>query len=227
MSVVVHHLEDSRSHRVLWLLEELGVEYAIEMHRRHPKTHRSGASLRAIHPLGKAPVLAMEGKVYAESGAILETLLDRFDTGALRPAPGSEAFDRYRFFLHYAEGSLMPPMLVKLLTGALRGRAVPWLARPLTGAVASQLDANYTDPEIALQLGFLESELKSRPYLCGDEFTAADIQTSFPLEGATTRAGLSASSHPAIVAYMNRLRARPGYAAAIERGGELDMARFS
>ena len=132
-TIVVHHLEDSRSHRILWLLEELGLEYDIEMHRRHPKTNRSGKELRAVHPLGKAPIVVVDGEVFAESGAILESLLDRFDPeSSLRPAPKTEEHRRYRFFLHYAEGSLMPPLLVKLLMGVLRGKNIPFLARPLS-----------------------------------------------------------------------------------------------
>jgi len=154
--------------------------------------------------------------------------LDRFDPeSSLRPAPKTEEHRRYRFFLHYAEGSLMPPLLVKLLMGVLRGKNIPFLARPLTRAVAKTVDAQFTDPEIALHFDFLENELAERPFLCGDVFSAADIQASFPLEGATVRAGLGEARYPNIMAYMARLRARPGYQAAIARGGELNLSRFS
>ncbi len=227
-SVVVHHLENSRSHRVLWLLEELGVPYSIELHRRDPKTHRSGESLRRIHPLGKAPLVELDGIVLAESGAILEALLDAFDADhRLHPWKDTVEHRRFRYFMHYAEGSLMTPLLVKLLTGLLRGRNVPAIARPITGGVGKALDKQYTNPELRRHLAFLEGELSKRPFLCGDDFTAADIQLGFPLEGATVRAGLTPERYPALSAYIETLRARDGYRAAEERGGPLNLGRFS
>jgi len=227
-SVVVHHLENSRSHRVLWLLEELGVPYSIELHRRDPKTHRAGESLRRIHPLGKAPLIELDGIVLAESGPILEALLDAFDADhRLHPWKDTVEYRRFRYFMHYAEGSLMPPLLVKLLTGLLRGRNVPAIARPLTGGVGKVLDKQYTNPEIRRHLAFLEGELSKRPFLCGDDFTAADIQLGFPLEGARVRAGLTRERYPALDAYIDVLRAREGYRAAEERGGPLNLRRFS
>lgn len=226
--VVVHHLENSRSHRVLWLLEELGVPYAVELHRRDPKTHRAGESLRRIHPLGKAPLVELDGVVLAESGPILEALLEAFDADhALHPWKGTVEHRRFRYFMHYAEGSLMPPLLVKLLTGLLGGRQVPAIARPITGGVGRVLDKQYANPEIRRHLGFLERELSERPFLCGDEFTAADIQVGFPLEGARVRAGLTPERYPALDAYVEKLRAREGYRAAEKRGGSLDLGRFS
>ena len=225
--VVVHHLENSRSHRVLWLLEELGVPYSIEMHRRDPKTMRAGEGLRRIHPLGKAPLVVLDGEVLAESGAILEALLDEFDPEhSLHPKKGSATYRTYRYFMHYAEGSLMLPLLVKLLTGALRGKQIPALARPITGGVGKALDKQFTNPELRRHLTFLEAELRERPFLCGDDFTAADIQLGFPLEGARVRAGLTRERYPALDAYIEKFRARDGYRAAEERGGALQLGRF-
>jgi glutathione S-transferase len=220
--VVVHHLEQSRSHRIVWLLEELGMPYSIEHHQRHPKTMRAGRDLRALHPLGKAPVIRLGDEVLAESGAILEHLLDEAGETPLRPAHGTEAHRRFRFFLHYAEGSLMPPLLVKLITGKLR--SLPLLMRPLSLPIAAAVDKQFTDPEIALHLAFLESELSERDFLCGDTFTAADIQLSFPLQGARARSGLD--EHPALNAYLDRITSRPAYERAIERGGALDLSGF-
>jgi len=213
---------------VLWLLEELGVEYSIEMHRRDRKTMRASKSLRRIHPLGKAPMVVLDGVVLAESGAILEALLDEFDTEhTLHPEKGTTEHRRFRYFMHYAEGSLMLPLLVKLLTGALGGKQVPALARPITGGVGKLLDKSFTDPEIRLHLTFLEGELSERPFLCGDEFTAADIQLGFPLEGARGRAGLTAERYPTLHRYVETLRARDGYRAAEKRGGPLELGGFS
>lgn len=226
--VVVHHLENSRSHRVLWLLEELGASYAIELHRRDRKTMRAGASLKRIHPLGKAPVVVLGDAVLAESGAILEALLDELDPEqTLRPEPGTLAHRRFRFFMHYAEGSLMPPLLVKLLTGLLASRRIPMLARPITGGVGKLLEKQFTDPEIHNHLAFLEGELQERPFLCGDDFSAADIQVAFPLEGARVRAGLTRERYPALDAYVEKLRARDAYRAAEKRGGPLQLDRFA
>ncbi|MEM9074825.1 MAG: glutathione S-transferase [Myxococcota bacterium] len=218
MTIVVHHLETSRSHRLLWALEETDVEYRIERYQRNPKTMRAPETLRKVHPLGRAPILELEGETYFESGAILDELADRHPS--LRPAADSPAFRRYRFFLHYAEGSVMPPLLVRLIIGQLRGPKIPFLVRPITKGVADKVDAAYTDPEVRNHLDFLESELEGREYLCGD-FSAADIQISYPIEAADHRGGLGSRSN--LRAYLERLRGRPAYQRAIEKGGPVMM----
>lgn len=217
----VHHLDNSRSHRILWLLEELGAPYEIREHRRDPKTMRAPRALRDIHPLGKAPIVVTpDGVVLAESGAIVDELVDRHD-GQLRPEPGTDAHRRYRYFLHYAEGSLMPPLLVKLVTGQIRDAPVPFFLKPVTGGIAGEVDKAFTDPEIALQLDFMEQELTGREWFAGDEFTAADVQMSFPVEAAESRGGFDA--HPRLADFVARLRARPAYRRAVERGGALEL----
>jgi glutathione S-transferase len=216
--ITVHHLEASRSHRVLWLLEELEVPYRIERYARDPKTLRAPASLRAVHPLGKSPVVTLDGQVLAESGAILEHLVEDVGGGRLRPEPGTEASRRYRYFLHYAEGSLMPPLLMRLITGIAREAKMPFFVKPIARALLDRIDAGYANGEIRGHLRFLEEELATRPYLAGDDFTAADIQMSYPLEAAASRGGLD-SSYPNLNAYLDRIRARPAYARAVERGG--------
>ncbi len=213
--IILHHLVRSRSHRILWLFEELGLDYEIETYQRDPETMRAPASLRAIHPLGKSPVVSMDGFILAESGAIIEALVER--EGKLRPALGSEERRRYDFFLHYAEGSLMSPLLVRLITGQLRTKKVPLLIRPIARAIGKQIDGAYTNPEIRGHLAFLEAELSDREFVCGPEFCAADIQIHYPIEAAATRAGLG--EHRKLAAYLERLRARPAYARALERGG--------
>lgn len=216
-SITVHHLERSRSHRVLWLLEELALPYELVTYERDPETMRAPRALREIHPLGKSPVVELDGQVLAESGAILEHLVDHAG-GTLRPEPGTDAFRRYRFFLHYAEGSLMPPLLVRLITGQLEGKKVPFLVRPIAKGIAAQINRAYTNGELRLHVSYLERELSERPYLTGEELTAADVQMSYPVEALVARGGVEA---PNLSAYLQRLRARPGYARAIERGGPI------
>jgi len=216
--VVVHHLERSRSQRVLWLLEELGVEYRIERYERDPKTMRAPPELERVHPLGRSPVVTIGGDAFAESGAILEELLDRFGGGRLRPEPRTPALRRYRFWLHYAEGSLMSPLLVKLLCSRVRTAPLPFFVKPIARRIADKVDENYTSPELAKHLGFVEGELGAHGWLAGDELTAADIQMSYPLEAATVRAA-EGLAIPRIRAWVAAVRARPAYTRAIERGG--------
>jgi glutathione S-transferase len=221
--LTVHHLDNSRSQRVLWLLEELEVPYALVLHKRDPSTKRAPPELRKIHPLGKSPVVTLEdGTVLAESGAILETLVDRYGNGRLRPEPGTEAYQRYRFFMHYAEGSLMPPLLVRFILARLRSAPLPFFVRPIAKGIARKIDEQFTEPELARHVAFIEGELEGRKWLVGDEPTAADVQMSFPLEALLGRAG-GVGAHPRISALVERMRARPAYERALERGGPYDL----
>lgn len=213
-TILVHHLERSRSHRVLWLLEELGFAYELVTYARDPKTMRAPKALRDVHPLGKSPVVTVDGVVFAESGAIVEHLV-ALSGGKLRPTEG-EALRQYQFFLHYAEGSLMPPLLVALIMGQLRSKAVPFPVRLLTKTVADSIDKAYTRGEIRSHVAFLEGALANQPYAAGDAFSAADVMLSYPAEALVERGGVSS---PVLSAYIARLRERPGYQAAIARGG--------
>ncbi len=203
MTVIVHHLENSRSQRILWMLEELAIPYEVRRYERDKATMLAPPELRRVHPLGKSPVIEDDGRVVAETGAIVEYLVDRAD-GRLGPPPHRDAALRYRFWLHYAEGSLMPPLLLKLVIGRI----------PLIGGTA----AGKVQPMIDRHLDYVESELASRPWFAGDAMTAADIMMSFPLEAARNRAGLDAG-RPATVDWLARIHARPAYQAALARGG--------
>ncbi len=216
--IVVHHLERSRSHRVLWLLEELGLSYRLETYQRDPKTSRAPKALRAIHPLGKAPVVTFDDAgtrvVLAESGAIIETLAEH--VGKLMPSGGAEA-RRARYYLHYAEGSLMPPLLVRLIFDKLSTAKVPFFIKPIVGGIVKKVDAAFTTPELELQFSFLDAELASREFLAGD-FSAADIQMSYPVVAGLARID-GTSRYPHVAAYATRLAARPAYQHAIKVGG--------
>ena len=189
--ITVHHLDNSRSQRVLWLLEELGLPYEIRHHRRHPKTMLAPPELRHVHPLGKSPVIADGDLVIAESGAIIEYLVDRAG-GTLRPAPGSAEQRRYTYWLHFAEGSAMPPLLLKLVCDRVRSAPMPFFARPIARSIADKVSTGFIAPNLARHLDFMEAELGQRPWFAGDAFTAADVQMSFPVEASAARGGLDA-----------------------------------
>ena len=215
--IVVHHLNNSRSQRVLWLLEELGLPYEVKRYERE-KTGLAPAALRQVHPLGKSPVVQDGETTLAESGAILEYLVDRHGKGRLRPAAGTPEQLRYTYWLHFAEGSAMPPLLMKLIFDRLEGPQVPFLIRPIARALAGQVKRSFIMPNLERNLDFMEGELTRGPWFAGEAFTAADIQMSFPLEAAAARGGLDAS-RPKLMDFLARIHARPAYQRALERGG--------
>jgi glutathione S-transferase len=201
--ITIHHLENSRSQRVLWLLEELGLAYEVRRYERNKATMLAPPELRRIHPLGKSPVIEDEGLAIAETGAIVEYLVDKAD-GRLGAPPHREDALRYRHFLHYAEGSLMPPLFTKLVLGRV----------PLLGRAAQKK----FQPMIDVHLDYVEGELAQRPWFAGQEFTAADVMMSFPLEAAVARAGATVD-RPHIAAWLAKVHARPAYHAALQAGG--------
>jgi glutathione S-transferase len=215
--LIVHHLENSRSQRVLWLLEELGVPYEIKRYARDKKTMLAPPELRAVHPLGKSPVITDEGKTIAESGAIVEYLVERYGNGRFVPAAGTPERLRYTYWLHYAEGSAMPPMLLKLVFERMKTGPVPFFVKPIVRGIANKVLDMFVDPQLKLHVGYMESELGKSPWFAGEELTGADIQMSFPLEAAATRA--AATPMPNITAFLEKIHARPAYKRALERGG--------
>jgi glutathione S-transferase len=201
--IVVHHLENSRSQRILWLLEELGLPYEVRRYERDPKTMLAPPELRRVHPLGKSPIVEDEGRVIAETGAIVDYLVER-EGGRLGPPADREGALRYRHFLHYAEGSMMPPLLAMLVV-----RRLGLLGRPARKPLQRMFDQH---------LDWLESELAGRPWFAGGDFTAADVMMSFPLEAARHRAGLD-GTRPNLIDWLERIHAPPAYGAALRRGG--------
>lgn len=219
--ITVHHLENSRSQRILWLLEELGVEYQVRTYRRDPKTMLAPAELKRIHPLGKSPVITDDAYTVAESGAIIEYLVSRYDGDALVPEAGTPEQLRYTYWLHYAEGSAMPLLVMKLVFSKLGKPPVPAVIRPIGRLLANGVRQKFLDPQLEMHLDYWESELRQHPWFAGDEFSAADIQMSFPLLAAESRSDLS--GRPNIKKVLQNMRDRPAYQRAIERGGEFRL----
>jgi len=220
--IVVHHLNLSRSQRVLWLLEELGLPYEIKRYERDALTLLAPPDLQQVHPLGKAPVVTDGSVTLAESGAILEYLAER--AGSLLAPPGSRERARYLYWLHYAEGSLMPPLFLKLLFQRIEKAPVPFFLKPVMRRIAFQGRERYVLPQLKRHLDFIEAELATRVWFAGDLFTAADIQMSYPLEAARQRVGLE--DRPCIRAFLDRSQARPAYQRAQARGGEFGIPAF-
>ena len=220
--IIVHHLNNSRSQRILWMLEELGVPYEVKRYEREPSM-QAPASLRAVHPLGKAPVITDGDRTLAESGAILEYLVDTYGNGRFRPATGTPDKINYTYFLHYAEGSLMPLLLMKLIFSRIPSR-LPFFMKPVGRAIAKGANTTLLDPQIGSHFMFLESELGKREWFAGADFTAADIQMSFPLEAAAARAPM-VRQMPKLSAFLDRIHARPAYQRALEKGGAYELMK--
>ncbi len=216
--LTVHHLNDSRSQRILWLLEELGVPYEVRHYTRNPLTLRAPAELKAIHPLGRSPVVSDDSVVVAETGAIVEYLLERYGHGRLRPAAGTDEARRFTYWLHFAEGSQMPPLLMRLVFDRLAAAKMPFFARPIVRGACRKVRDTFIDPQIQAHLDFLEAELGRSTWFAGAEFSAADVQMSFPIEVSAKRAGLG-DGRPRLADFLRRIHARPGYQRALERGG--------
>lgn len=221
--ITVHHLNNSRSQRVLWLLEELGLPYGIVKYERDAQTMLAPPSLMKVHPLGKSPVITDGELTVAETGAIVEYLIERYGNGRLVPPPGTPQRLRWTYWLHFAEGSAMPPLLLKLIFERIKAAPMPFFAKPIARGIANKVLAAMVEPNLKRQLDFMEGELGRSEWFSGAAFGAADIQMSFPVEAAAQRAGLDAS-RPKLMAFLKRIHARPAYRRALERGGPYSFA---
>jgi glutathione S-transferase len=221
--ITVHHLNNSRSQRVLWLLEELELPYEIKKYQRDAKTMLAPPSLREVHPLGKSPVVTDGSATIAESGAILEYLIERYGNGRLIPPAGTPERLRYTYWLHYAEGSAMPPLVMKLVFDRVETGPMPFFVKPIARGIAKEVKRAFLTPQLTTHLDYMEGELGKTAWFAGSEMTAADVQMSFPLEAAVSRAGLDAS-RPKLFAFLKRVHARPAYQRALERGGEYALS---
>ncbi len=214
--ITIHHLENSRSQRVLWLLEELEIPYTVKRYERNTETMLAPPELKAIHPLGKSPVLEEDGVIVAETGAIFEYIIDMHGGGRLKPVTGTPDGRAYTYWLHYAEGSAMMPLLLKLIFTAMPERS-PFLMRPIVKAITGKAQESFIDPQLKAHVGHWEEELAKTDWFAGSEFSAADIMMSFPLEAAASRA--EGGMGPASAAFLKRIHDRPAYKRALEAGG--------
>ncbi|MEZ5896552.1 MAG: glutathione S-transferase [Parvularculaceae bacterium] len=216
--IIVHHLENSRSQRVLWLLEELGLDYEVKRYNRDSKTGLAPKELLKVHPLGKSPVIADDGRVLAETGAIIEYLVETHGAGRLVPARGGADYDRYRYWLHAAEGSYQPPLVLSLILTRMETAPMPFFARPIARRLARSVRENYLNHTTKALFDYLDTELGARNWLAGDEFSAADIIMSFPAEASLGRVD-AARGKKNLKRFVEKIHARPAYQRALERGG--------
>lgn len=221
--LVVHHLENSRSQRILWALEELGVPYEVKRYERNKKTSLAPDSLRKIHPLGKSPVITNDNITVAESGAIIEYLVGKYGNGLLAVNNDEDQLRAYQYWLHFAEGSLMPPLLLKLVFDKVRKSPMPFFAKPIAQSISRKVMKSFVGPNIKNNLAFIEDYLAAHEWFAGNKLTGADIQMSFPLE-ASVASGVADNQYPNIIAYVKRIHARTAYQKALAAGGPYDYA---
>lgn len=220
--LILHHLNNSRSQRILWLLEELEVPYQIKFYQRNPKTLLAPPELKAIHPLGKSPVITDGDIVVAESGAIINYLAHKYGNGKLIPSMDSPDYLRYDYWLHYAEGSAMPPLVQKLIFDQIPKQKMPFFVRAIAKQIVGKVNKTYLQPQIKLQLDWMESQLKTSEWFAGNDFSAADIQMSFPIEAALKR-NTATSKWLVLQDFIQRIHARPAYQRALQKGGEFKI----
>jgi len=227
--LTVHHLETSRSQRVLWLLEELGVPYRLKVYKRDPLTKLAPPELKAVHPLGKSPVITDGDETIAESGAILEYLVETYgaqaqgDLAGLQPAPGTPEYRQSRFWMHYAEGSLMNWLVMKLVFMTIPTQPMPFFVRPIARQLCAKVQAKLVDPNLATALAFMEAHLGTHAWFAGEQISIADFQMSFAVEAALAR-GADAKQYPRLAAFRARMVARPAYQRALAKGGPVVMS---
>ena len=225
--ITVHHLNNSRSQRVLWLLEELELPYEIKRYERNPKTIRAPDSLKAVHALGKSPVITDGAVTVAESGAIVEYLVRSYGQEKLGVEPGSAAQREYTYWLHFAEGSLMPPLLMRLVFEKMKTSPMPFFIKPIARALSDKVMKAYVGPEIVSALRYIDAYLQGRDWFAGSKLTGADIQMSFPLEASVARGIVHEDNYPYIYRFVKKYQARPAYLAALEKGGDYDYGPSS
>ena len=219
--LTVHHLENSRSQRILWLLEELGIDYEIKLYKRDPKTSLAPLDLKKIHPLGKSPVVTDGDDTVAESANIIEYVLDKYGNGRFRPEQGTDAYQQYRYWMHYSEGTLGTLIILKLFVGRIETAKMPFFAKPIANKIAGQIRNAYLDHTLDNNLAFIEAELGKSDYFVGDSLTGADFQMSFAMDALELRTDLT--NFPNMRAYIDRIRSTDSWKRGIEKGGPYEL----
>ncbi|MEM7708506.1 MAG: glutathione S-transferase [Pseudomonadota bacterium] len=217
--ITVHHLENSRSQRILWLLEELGVDYEIQRYERDKKTSLAPQALFDVHPLGKSPVITDDDVTVAETGAIFEYIMDQYADGRLRPGDDAAAKRAYTYWLHYAEGTIMPLMVMSLIFNKIETAPMPFFVKPIAKGIVREVNKSYLGPNLDRNLDFIEVSLSQSTWFTGEGMTAVDILMSFPIEAAAARGGLL-DDRPKMKAFLTRIGTLPAYRRALERGGD-------
>lgn len=222
--IILHHLNHSRSQRIIWLLEELNLNYTIEFHNRDKKTYLAPESLKSVHALGKSPVIIDDatGMTIAESGAIIEYLIQTYSKDFM-PEQGTPAYWQYLYWLHFSEGSLMPPMVMNLVLNKMKESPMPFFIKPIAKMLADKIIEKFSGPNIKRSLEFIEEHLSKNNWFCGDQLSGADIQMSFPLEASVAR-GIINQHYPNTLAYVKRFQKRAAYQAGLKKGGNYDYA---
>lgn len=221
--IVVHHLNNSRSQRILWMLEELGLDYEIKHYQRDRETMLAPQSLKEVHPLGKSPVITDGEIVVAESGAIIEYLAQTYGKGLLLPSPETPEYRQYIYWLHFSEGSLMPPLLLKIVFDKINTSPMPFFIKPVARGISSKVMSSFVNPNIDSNFAYIDDYLATHEWFAGPSLTGADIQMSFPLEASAAR-GAIGEKYPHIADYVTRFQAREAYQKALEAGGEYDYS---
>jgi glutathione S-transferase len=222
--LTVHHLNNSRSQRILWLLEELQLDYDIKFYERDAETQLAPQELQEVHPLGKSPVVTDDKLVLAESGAIIDYLGRTYGQQDWVPRRNSARYQAYQYWLHYAEGSLMSPLLLKIVFDKVKSSKMPFFVKPIAHGIANKVMSSFVTPNIKRHFQYVENHLSDKPYFTGDRITGADIQMSFPLEASVARGSITEDSHPHIYRYVRTFQQRPAYQAALKKGGTYDYS---
>lgn len=222
--IIVHHLENSRSQRILWLLEELGIEYEVKRYPRDPVTSLAPQSLKDIHPLGKSPMITDGDIVVAESGAIVDYLMSEYSDGRLQPADNPAAKRAYSYYMHYAEGTVMPLLIIALLLNRIDTAKVPFFVRPIAKGITGKVRESYLTPNLTSNLTFMEQTLSQSAWFTGDTLTAADIHMSFIVEGLNVSIDLE-KEFPNLAGFLERCHTSPSYKRALERGGPFQLGQ--
>lgn len=222
--ITLHHLNNSRSQRIIWLLEELKVDFDIKFYQRDPVTILAPKALKEVHPLGKSPVISDDatGITLAESGAIIEYLISTYGP-QFKPNSDDKEYWQYLYWLHFSEGSLMPPLVMRLVFTKMKSSPMPFFVKPIARMLADKVMQSFISPNIRNQLKYIEAHLASHTWFCGDQLTGADFQMSFPLEASVAR-GIIDDNYPNLLKYVKAFQSRPAYQAGLEKGGEYDYA---